>query len=410
MASSPPDLRPDETRKSFLVCEPIARGLEHVPFNAGLLTIIRTGHPERRIVFCAESEHSEHVRRQLGEDIASSIEWSTITVPARDAEFYRRLPSDFRRVRGLLERVKSDNSSVVCTFSSGNASILWSLKFLVSTFHRAARVQVVLHGDFSLLRYRTSLRRHLNPLYHLGSFRTAIRWACDRRVQHVVLEESVRDAVVEKYSFLRDRFVVLDHPLPGDRNDLEPRLLASPVCFGFLGRAYESKGFSSFLAVAVDISTRFPGLAEFHLIGSVDAQQQEQYATELTFLAIRPETATLDRGRFLDRLGRMHYVCLFYDDTYEFTASGVLLDCVEWGKPIVGSRRSLFVHLEREFGEIGYLCDETEAQSVIEGLLMALDSGRYHRQVEAMLAIKVSRGPSVLAQRYSQLVEQFSQP
>ena len=72
MSSSLRDSSPEDLRPCFLVCEPIACGFEHVPFNAGLLTIIRTGHPERRIVFCAESEHSEHVKRQLGEELASS--------------------------------------------------------------------------------------------------------------------------------------------------------------------------------------------------------------------------------------------------------------------------------------------------------------------------------------------------
>lgn len=397
----------------FLVCEPIAGGLEHVPFNAGLLRIIRTSYPAHRVIFCAEVEHASHVRSQLGETLASSIEWEEIVPAPRSASTFRRFPSDFRRIKVLLAALaglSGRRSDAVCVLTSGNAAILWSLKLLINTFHRGAHVQVVLHGDFSKLRYRASLNQHLNPVYHLGSFRAAIKWACDRRIQYVVLEESVREVVVDKYPALRNRFRVLEHPLSGDSSGASPMPFTVPLRFGFLGRAYESKGFSSFLKVAVAISNGFPGSAEFHLIGSINERQQKQFATELSFLASPPETATLSRDHFLDRLSRMHFICLFYDESYEFTASGVLLDCVEWRKPIVASMRSLFVKLERDFHDVGYLCDDDHYCEVISQILIASDAQRYLNQVEAMVAVGESRSPQVLARKYTELVDELLKP
>ena len=399
--------RRDGGSAAFLVCEAIAGGHEHVPFNAGFLRIIRTAYPEHRIVFCAEAKHATHVRDQLGAALASTFEWITISLPRRNAPFFRRLPADFHRVRVLLNLVKEDPSFLVCSLTSANASILWSVKALVRTFHREARLQIVLHGDFSKLRLRTSLKNRLNPLYHLGSFRTAVRWATDRRVQHVVLEDSVRNAVVSKYPVLHDRFRTLELPLPGDWDGSAPRSLVAPIRFGFLGRGYEAKGFSSFLELAANISTRFPGLAEFHMIGSVDAQQQSAYATELSFLSTVVEAEALSRPRFLERLEKMHFVCMFYDESYEFTASAVLVDCVEWGKPILGSRRTLFESLEMAFGEIGYLCEENERTHIVEQILQELDAARYQIQVQGMLAIKESRSPEILAQRQSLLIDEL---
>ena len=399
--------RRDGGSEAFLVCEPIAGGHEHVPFNAGFLRIIRTAYPGHRIVFCAEAEHSTHVRDQLGSSLASTFEWIIITLPRRNAGFFRRLPSDFHRIRVLLNLVKEDPSLLVCTLTSANASVLWSVKALIRTFHRDARLQIVLHGDFSKLRFRASLKQHLNPIYHLGSFRTAIRWACDKSVQHIVLEESVRRIVVEKFPVLRDRFRTLELPLPGDWDGSAPRPLVTPIRFGFLGRGYEAKGFSSFLEVARTTSTRFPGLAEFHMIGSMDSKQQSRHAKELAFLASPPETQLLSRARFLERLESMHFVCMFYDESYEFTASAGLLDCVEWAKPILGSRRTLFANLEVAFGEIGYLCDDSQRAQVVESILANLDVDRYLRQVQSMLAIKASRSPQLLALRQSELVEEL---
>ena len=46
----------------FLVCEPIASGMEHVPFNAAFLRTICFAFPNDIICFYAEDSHSKHVR------------------------------------------------------------------------------------------------------------------------------------------------------------------------------------------------------------------------------------------------------------------------------------------------------------------------------------------------------------
>ncbi len=143
------------------------------------------------------------------------------------------------------------------------------------------------------------------------------------------------------------------------------------------------------------------------MIGSMTTKQQGGYEKELAFLAAAPETQTLSRACFLERLESMHFICMFYDESYEFTASAGLLDCVEWAKPIVGSRRTLFEDLESAFGEIGYLCDESQRTQVVESILENLDVARYQRQVAGMLAVKASRSPQLLALRQSELVEEL---
>ena len=389
----------------FLVCEPIAWGIEHVPFNAGLLNTIRTAFPEKKIRFLGEATHCEEVRAQIGSELDTSIEWVPIAVPPRQADFYPRLPATMRLVAAMIRQVKDDPSCRVLTFTSGNAALLWTLKLHLSMLHKGIKAQVVLHGDFSTLRYRSSLKKHLNPFFRLGSFRTAVRFACDRRAQYVVLEEAVRDAVVAKFAHLADRFIVLELPLPGDGRSASPLALTTPVRFGYLGRAYATKGFFTYLDVAVEVSRRRPGQAEFHFVGSLTEAQQSQNIPNIDILTGRPSTVPLSRHEFLVGLESLHFACLFYDETYEFTASAVLLDCVEHGKPIVGTRRSIFVNLEERFADLGYLCDTDEYADVVESIVVALDDDRYQRQVGTMNMVKASRSADVLAERYRAYVD-----
>ena len=67
----------------FIVCEPIAWGMEHAPFNAALLRTICFAFPNDIICFYAEDSHSEHVREQMDEAFAASIVWRKLVPPSR---------------------------------------------------------------------------------------------------------------------------------------------------------------------------------------------------------------------------------------------------------------------------------------------------------------------------------------
>ncbi len=76
----------------------------------------------------------------------------------------------------------------------------------------------------------------------------------------------------------------------------------------------------------------------------------------MAFLSEMPGTERMSRDEYINRLKNLHFVCLFYDKYYEFSASGVLMDSIAWGKPIVATRLPIFENLENLYGDIGYLC------------------------------------------------------
>ena len=65
----------------FLVCEPIAWGMEHVPFNTALLRTICFAFPNEIIYFYAEESHLDQVREQIGEVLAVSNVWKKLVLP-----------------------------------------------------------------------------------------------------------------------------------------------------------------------------------------------------------------------------------------------------------------------------------------------------------------------------------------
>jgi glycosyltransferase involved in cell wall biosynthesis len=392
----------------FLVCEAIAWGMEHVPFNAAFLRTIRLAYPDDTICFYAEESHSGHVREQIGEEFAASIIWKKLILPPRHSSFYARLHSDFKTVKFLLNELNENPSKHVLVIT-GNPSLLWALKFNVCTVHKNKRIQVVLHEGFYSLRLRLSLRRTIDPFYRIGNLRTALKLFGNKRIQHIVLEEAVRNAVLKELPFLQNNLFVFDHPIPPDKKRVEAANFIPPVQFGFLGLITGQKGFSDYLKVASDISTRFPGLAKFNVIGRF-SKEGSKYSTDprIAFLTTKPLTERLSRDEYIQRLNNLHFICLFYDRYYESCASGVLLDSIAWGKPIVATRLPIFENLENLYGDIGYLCRKDELSDTISTIIQHNDSDRYKRQVSNMLQIKNSRTPETLAVKYRELVECFN--
>jgi glycosyltransferase involved in cell wall biosynthesis len=386
----------------FLVGEPIAVGMVHVPFNAALLRTIYFAFPNDIICFFAEHSHLKHVREQIGEKFAASIVWRKLVLPPKNAGFYTRLPSDFKTVKFLLNELKENPQKDVLVIT-GNASILWALKFYVRTKHKDKKVQVINHGNFTTL-HRTPRKSIFNPFYYIGSLKTALRLSRYESFQHIVLEEAVRDAILQNMPLLQNGIFVLDHPIPVDRQNIEINNFDPPIQFGFLGRATEKKGFSKYLAVASEISKRFPGQVKFHHIGWISDKQKRVNHSKMAFLSETPGTERMSRIEYLNRLKNLHFVCLFYDEYYEYCASGVLMDSIACGKPIIATQLPIFTTIQKRFGDIGYLCKNNEISETISSIIQTNDSDRYKRQVLNMSHVKASRTPETLAMKYLKLV------
>ena len=246
----------------ILVCEPVRWGLEHVPFNAALLSTLRLAFPHDTIYFYGEESHLEHVRIQTGTELAAGISWRTLVLPHRHSRFFNRLPSDLKTVRGLLNELNKDAKGQLM-LSSAHPSLLWAIKLLIGSVHRDKNVQVVLHGELASL----AGWRSRNLFMRIQDLRTALKIFNDRRIQYIVLEKPIQEAVIQELPFLYDRIGVLEHPIAPDEGPKETGNFNLPIQFGFLGLATEQKGFFKYLKVASEISTQFCGLAEFHVIG-----------------------------------------------------------------------------------------------------------------------------------------------
>jgi glycosyltransferase involved in cell wall biosynthesis len=140
---------------------------------------------------------------------------------------------------------------------------------------------------------------------------------------------------------------------------------------------------------------------EFHAIGHLPTNEITLYGTHV--LATKPQNTLLSRMAFLSALVPLHYIVLPHDPvSYELTASGVLLDAIAWGKPVIARNIPIFEAMFKKHGDIGYLfSDDEELKDVLERILRDADNSRYQRQVLHLHAARKTREPGTLAEVYN---------
>lgn len=364
----------------LVLCEPVRLGLEHQPFNSAILEgLLAAG--ESRVRFMADPGHQAAVLPAVAG--AGHIMPVDIELPPRHDPWRRRLSGDWRTARLALEQARADEASDLL-FLSCTPGLLLALAWLAPRLGANLRILAIHHGGLiELTRQRFGRSR---PLWTGLGF--AMRRAERAGVRFLVLEEVIRAQLDAIAPALARATGTLPHPVPGDirpgdsRSDRRP---GTPIRIALLGLATPQKGLRVFLELARAMRERHPGVAEFHFVGRVHEDFAALAAQYAGYIATQPAAEPLARADFRAALERMDYACFFFEGThYSMTASGVMLDCMAQGLPVIGRHSPLLDSLEARVGTIGVLCQPgMESQAVLEAARMR-DLLEYQRFREHM--------------------------
>lgn len=372
----------------------------HVPFNAGILAMLRAAFPSEPLCFAGAAAHIEHVKVQLGPSVTGSISWLEIHVPRRGLSYARRLLAEITAIRRVL-RVSPEGGCHHLLLTSSSPSTVVAAKIIRRVQAHAVRVQAILHGGLS----GVSGPRHRHPVRRFEEMRTALTLLGNAGLQYLVLEDSVRTSLLRALPSLVGKVEVLEHPLPPNEGESTVNESWPPIQFGFLGVANHAKGFLSFTTLASAIGGEFPGKTAFHAIGRFQADENAR--PDVSALTTAPGTERLSRTEFRERVRQIHFIVLPHQSAgYEMNASGTLLDAIAWQKPVIARKIPIFEHMFERHGDIGYLfADDAELHQITRTLVEDFDHSRYRAQVARLQRARSDRTPTALAVTYRQICE-----
>jgi hypothetical protein len=211
--------------------------------------------------------------------------------------------------------------------------------------------------------------------------KTALTLFGNNGIQYIVLEKSIRDTIVTSFPLLSGKIDALEHPLSPNQVELPGVPLVEPIRLGFLGLADKAKGFPVFVELANFITAKYGKCVEFHAIGHFPKQGMVPIGVDA--LLTKPQNTLMSRAAYLNGVAPLHFIILAHEaGPYTLTASGVLLDAIAWGKPVICRKIPIFESIFKQQGDIGYLFNsDDELKSVVEEILRSADNARYQRQV-----------------------------
>jgi glycosyltransferase involved in cell wall biosynthesis len=380
-------------------------GWEHVPINAVLLKNVYRAFPSREIAFYGEESHIANLQSELEGAISQAINWRPVPRPRRHAPLGERWYADVKLMWHLVRVLRNapEGHLLLC---GATPVIVLTVKILVwAGAGRGRAVQIVCHGGLASLRGW----RSRNPFVRMLDWRSALSVGNDRRIQFIVLEEPIRKTVVALFPALASHLAVLDHPIPSIEltdTDIEFR---PPFRFGFLGLASDAKGFPAFLEMAAVLRERFSNRVEFHAIATIP---RNSVTPSMEALTVKAGTAMSSRSDFTRGIHQLHFVCLPYQGGhYELSPSGVLMDAIAFGKPVLSAGIPLVRGLFERFGDIGFLCTDTRNFcDTITQIVNQADEAHYRAQVRALRAVRESRTSAALLPTYQNITRRLVSP
>jgi len=365
-----------EAAQDIVLVEPWYAKTGHVPFNRAFLAVIREAYPSARITFACSPEY----RSELGETqggpnpIAHWIDaaaWTQSTTDGGIGEFWKRA----QWLVGVLGRVRDKGiapTHLVVLGSSGPL-LLAAFAAKVVRLPRSCKTFAVVHGADGLVHGW----QPRNPLLRLFTFRTTIRLLPAMGIKVIVLEMSIAQKIRD--CFPRQAKAILCIPHGYDETE---SVAASPTSANtghlrilFLGQATPHKGFAEFVRLAELARASGDAEMEFRAVGPArrDVRDIDQSA-----LSRRAGDRPLERREFLAELSAADLVFIWHSEYYELTPSGILLDCIGMGVPMVGRRSQPIAALEAEYGACGLFVKDIE--SLFSALTQLNDLANRRRQ------------------------------
>lgn len=375
---------------NIVICEPFCDGMQHVPFNRAMIDIVQQAFPGAHVDLLASASHLE----ALAIDDAVRVSQHVIELPALSTPDWRRFAADYRTVRRATTLARDG----VVLFTSAIAPTLFAAKIVASP---DTRTYAVMHGYLNeIVGWRSR-----NPLRRATDLRSALQWRA-KTVQIMVLEQPIEASLLRTIPALEGTVHTLPHPVPQDA--VPSGGLESPVKIGFLGLATEAKGYRQFQQIAREAKALAGDKLEFHAIGRLPPNTPPGDTSALT---TKPSEARLPRETYRRAVEAMHYICLpFQGSHYDLSASGVLLDAVGFGKPLLALKTPIAEHLLSQFPNAGRLFDSLDALRdwIVRGAL-APNVEQYRQAQEAMQATRTARSPSALALQFRRMIDQSAQ-
>jgi hypothetical protein len=254
----------------------------------------------------------------------------------------------------FLNNWKIKNIKVYLLFSKSYSNII--LKFLSFFFlFKKKRLYVLLHGELQniILKGSRSIRldgRAQRMLYWLDT-------KFSSNLKFVIISEFVFEKLKKSLGYEPLNFVSIDLPYLYDYNKESTKRNTSELVVSTVGVNSTNK--KSFLLN--NIATNFENkIKSGALMICISGRNDDVLFSELIDTPNMGSRYLLSTEEYAKRINRSDVLVFFNDDNYSLISSGSYFDCINFEKPILAMKNEQWEYNFKQFGEIGYLCNNID--------------------------------------------------
>ena len=361
--------------RHVILVEPWFANFGHMQYNRSFLTVMREAFHGGRITFaCTPEYRTELEETQLGrQPIAEWLEARAWQHPNKPVwEFWHRTRWLIDLARRARDRGIAPTHLVILGSSGPLLLALFAAKLL--SLPGNCKTFAVLHGGNEILRGW----QPRNPFLRLLSFRTAITLLPVMGIKVIAAEMFIAEELRSR--FQKQARAIRCIPMAFDATEFltPPVPDAGPLRVLFLGQATPHKGFAEFVRLAEQARALGDGSMEFRAAGAV---RQDTRSIDQSALARRAGDSPLARRELIAELSKADLVYTWHSEYYDISSSGILLDCVGLGVPMVGRRSRAIAAIEAKYGACGLFAEDIE--SLFPALAQLGDVDNRRRQIAA---------------------------
>lgn len=375
----------------------------HIQFNRAFLSVIEQAFPEARVSFACPATYRRDMETAGGVrlNVSHWIETRAWSHPGHTPSEFVRRTVWLREMLRRLRREGSPATEIIVLGASGPIILALSAARLLS-FEWSCRAATILHGGDEIVRGW----QPRNPLRRLFTFQTAVRLLPWLRVRAIAAEDFICSGLQKLFPRQAESFRCI--PMAFDEIEAaDPVRSVSPgpaLRVAFVGQATPHKGFREFLQLATLARNAGGSTGEFRAAGAVRADTRD---LDQSALQRRAGETPIDRSDLVEELRSADLVFTWQSDYYALSSSGVLLDCIGHGVPLIGRRSVAIAELEQRYGPCGLF--ENDVEVLFEALRSLATSGDRNRRLAEwkhnLAKARADRSARALAAAARQVVE-----
>lgn len=333
-------------KRNILYVDSNSYGHFHETFNSASLKSFAL--ISEKIKYYAHRTSKENVVKILEETIPN-LEYHSLYFPNENSKTKYLFKLLLTAIYNIYFVIKLDKNDVL-VFNFNNLVALKLINFLNKYFK--SNIIVICHGEMQAL-LPSNKSRFSKKI--LSSFFMNDRLVISENLYFMVLSQSVYFNLLNILTSEKSSHIVFtEHPYIFKKHH-EIKTNCNVLRIGTIGTMAISKGLDDliFLEKSLKENTQ----VELSIIGTFyDGFDKLQNSKIHYYSSTNRKAQLMDRNLMNSKIKELDYALFLYpNENYKLIASGAIFDAIDNNIPIIAYKIDYFLHLEKEYGSIGYL-------------------------------------------------------